>query len=107
MRPTAIMFRILAIAFAPFAIFQLFGPLNEFCRWLGVAVTPNLSYTNPSTAVVFFDVARQLTIGLALLAVPLILWVAAEWVPPPVRWERAATSLTDWLYRVFCVHRRD
>ena len=68
----------IAIASAFPAVVQVLGPLGEFFGWLKVLLTPGMSYDQPTTLQVGSEACRQLTISLALLAVPLVLWLIAR-----------------------------
>ena len=80
MKLVAVALRVMAVVMIVPAVFQFFGPLNQFWEWLSV-VANHGSFTNPSTADVFFDACRQLTVGFALLSLPLVLWIVAGSVP--------------------------
>jgi len=72
--------RVVAVVMIVPAVCQAFGALKQFWEWLAV-VTHHGTFVSPSTADVLFDVCRQLTVGFALLAIPLVLWIVAGLAP--------------------------
>lgn len=80
MTATKILLRYLAIATILPAIIQTLGPLKHFFQWLNVLLSPGFSYANPSTLEVGSDACRELTQSLALLSVPLVLWIISPGV---------------------------
>ena len=73
-----ILFRIVAIIAAPFALFQYLGPLAEVCIWLRDAADPNIEHVRPTGFEIFVLASRQMVYCAILLAVPLVLWLAGE-----------------------------
>ena len=74
---TQLALRIIAVAILPFAIFQTLGAVRRFFEWLGDVTDPHLVSMQPSSWEQFVDSSRQMTIALALLAVPVVLWFFA------------------------------
>jgi hypothetical protein len=73
MKPIAFLLRLLAIVMVPSAVCQGLSPLDELFR-------PRSAST--SAFEVFQRESRQITIGLALLSLPLVLWIIAGLAAP-------------------------
>lgn len=75
MRLNAFVLRLIAVVMVPFAICQTFGPLWLFGRSLSLAFG---TIRSGDAGTMFLEETRELTISLALLSVPLVLWRLAD-----------------------------